>query len=391
MTLRWSLAAALVLLLAAAVPAAEPDGELRVALEPADLPLAAFTSLIGTYVRTKPDAKAPDGFDGVFDLTLEDGRADRPLPVQVLHRGWTGDDLKLFLSVGGRDAEEIARCDGRIYPYYVAFGPVGLPGRPACTLHFFVPPDERKAAAPRAGILYLVPAGCLKGQATIGGRTLTVGLLDINLNGDFGDACVKHARDGDWLLVDEDGDGAFRVGYRLAESKSLTRIVSLGGQTFSARLDGRTLVLSPASVECFKIRLEGLVAPCTVSGWSTATGDVSGTLDADGCIEVPRGGVGLFSYQVVKDGWRVTANLRALGTIEPPDSGDTRTVAVGPGFRLSLAHRPRGLDHHFTFQCLGRGGESVTLFDGKTRVAPPELVVTLPGGVEVERLAMKYG
>ncbi|MHC4779934.1 MAG: hypothetical protein ACYTFG_15285 [Planctomycetota bacterium] len=369
---------------------AEETESVMVRLETTDLPLSSFQSLLGIYVRSNAKRPAPDGYDTLFEVRPEgktEGKA-----VRILHRGWTKDTVQLFYMPPSGEPLEIPRCPRNLNPYYLAFGAIQVEALPFVTLHFYFPPRnvERWKASPRK-MLYVMPSECLAGHAVIDGRRIRVGLLDTNINARFGDSCRKHARDGDWILVDSNGDGRFSVTYSSSESRGITQRVILAGRTWAMKVVGETLILTPAPVETYKVRFSGLESPCAIFGWSKLTGSIKGSLDETGCIEVPRGEWIPYSYQWTKGDWRLSASLRSLGTQRAPFDGKTVEVRVGPKLKFDLKKSETVEGTKVTFRCLGKGGESVTLYRNGKRVDAPVLVISDPDGEEVFRKTMKYG
>jgi hypothetical protein len=381
-------------------PAALAGGEegetLTAVLEPTELPVTSFKSLLGLTVTSDPRETPPEGYDSIFDPTMRSGRKRIPYPGRFLHKGWTPEDVKICYRPEKGEVVELPRLKRGIYNYYLAFGPVHMKGMPPVTVHFYFPPARMNAQnvdrwKKGRKMLYLVPARALTGEVCVGDMTFTLGLLDVNLNGSHADPCVEHARDGDWLLVDTNGDETFDIGYSNGESRGLTKCVRLGGKTWRLRCEGKTLSLTPVTLECYRLKIDGIGSDAVFYGWSVATGTVSGQVGADGCVDIPKDDFRPYSYQWVKDGWKVSASLRNLGVLSPPESGEAKVLTVGPKLRIQLTKRDQGEQTRFSFRCLGRGGESVTLYKGRTRVDAPVLVVTNGVGKEVLRQAMRYG
>ncbi|MHC4600822.1 MAG: hypothetical protein ACYS47_17665, partial [Planctomycetota bacterium] len=336
--IRWCIVVAAVLVLLGApvqIRAEEEVQRVQVSLDWDDLPASAFRSLIGMYVRSSPEAPAPDGFDTLFEVRPE-GVEEGPV-VRILHKGWTPETVNLYFLPENGEPVEIPRLKKRVNPYYISFGPVRAGWMPFVTLHFNLSTRnlERWKQYPRK-TLFLTPSECLAGRASIGGKTVRIGLLDRNLNGRFCDPCVKHARDGDWILVDESGDERFSITYSSPESRGITERVRIAGQTWSMNLRGTLLTLTKAPVDTVKIRFQGLGTPCTVFGWSRLTGSIQGTLDEAGCMEVPRGEWVPYSYNWTRGVWRITGSLRTLGVLKPPAEGPVPDVVLGPKLRCTL-------------------------------------------------------
>ncbi|GEM_PF-2757855 len=365
------------------------DGErVEVLLEPELIPLSAYRNLgAGTYVRSAPPEQAEIGFDTLFTIAV--GKEGRTLNIH--HKGWRKEEVALFYTGEAGLPEEIPRIEKGVHAYYLAFGPVEIDGVPPFTLHLYYPP--RNVSRWRTGrkVLFLLPMECLAGELRLGERAFKVGLFDRNLNGTYTDPCLQHSREGDWFLVDVDGDGAFLLGYASkGESLGLTRYVQAGGGTWDVALEGQKLVLHPVSLSTCKVKIEGAGPSSRVFGWSYACGSIQGALDGEECIEVPEEKFLLYSYRMERGAWRLSGSLRSCGVLDPAGAEGPLVVSVGPPVEKVLRSRLRGGDVHFSFSFAGRARERLTLYKDGNRI-DLVLVVVDGEGKEVFREAMRYG
>lgn len=124
-------------------------------------------------------------------------------------------------------------------------------------------------------------------------------------------------------------------------------------------------------------------------GWSSATGSFEGRLDADSCAEIDRDKFAPWSYECVRDAWKIVGSLRVLRTLDPP-SGPVRTVEAGPLLKCNLVRNPAPGGDKFIFKCLGRVGDSVTVYkDGKK--IEPLFIFKDERGEEVFRKTQGFG
>lgn len=381
-------AALLAAILGADASGAGAPAPVKVALEAREIPLEACKTVsVGTLVRMEPAKDVPAGYDSLFLCTVGAGRG---FTLRLLHKGLDPAAARFFWdSRPGRAPAEIPRMEKRIHANYVAFGPLALKGLPPLTFHMYLLAGSPEAQAARARSIYVVPLQCVAGTAVVGGKTLLVGLLDRTLNGRFDDACALNATEGDWILFDRNGDGALDLNVSGNESLALTPCVELEGTTWKVTVRGRALVLQPVKLPVIRIRLAGLGTPCSVQAWSCATGIVNGELDAEGWFELPRDRAQLHSYSWTKDSWRLVGALRTLGVLDPPAAG-IKEFEVGPALQMTLTRAPEGDSHKFTFKCVGRAQENVTLYKDGKRVQPV-FVVSDASGAEVLREEKSFG
>ncbi|MHC5081981.1 MAG: hypothetical protein ACYTHN_23510, partial [Planctomycetota bacterium] len=348
----------------------------------------------GMSFRSAPAKDTPRGFDTLFVVNLapvrsKSRKAPATVPLRILHRGWTPDQVQLYWQSGRSKPVKLPRLEKGVHAYYLPFGPLNLKGIPSLTVHFYFPKTVTDRWKTGSKAVYLLPTQCRAGEVRIGGKSFQIALLDRTLNGCFTDPCTANNRDGDWLLIDQNKDGAFSVSPSGAESPGMTKYIALGGHTWSPSVRGKCLYLKPVTLGSFKVRLTGLGDPCTFSAWSYATGMVSGSLDTTGCAEIPKEKFQLYSYSWTKDEWRLYGSLRGMGTFDPPSKG-TKTFEVGPRLTCTLTKSSQKGEVKFTFKCIGRAKESITLYKDGKRVQPT-LVFSDSRGQEAERLPMKFG
>ncbi|MHC5036696.1 MAG: hypothetical protein ACYTHM_05225 [Planctomycetota bacterium] len=397
---RW-IPAALVLSLGLAVPlgllAAEGDSQtITIPLSPTPLSITNHKNTLGgTYIASSSKEKPPPGFDSLFTgrfgaVRGKDNVLRGGIPFRFLHKGWEREKVRLFIQFTGGDPIPLFRLDRSLNQYYIPFGPARIEGLPPLTLHFYYPTRNVEAWKTRAMRIYALPMACRAGTATVNGQKIKIGLLDRNLNGSVGDPCVAHVRDGDWVLIDKNQDGAFDIDTHRGEAKPLTRCLHIAGKDWAVVCKGNQLTLSSAKITKVKLRLEGIANPCRIYAWSAETGSIQTQLDEDGCITLPKGKCSLYTYQWTKGEWRLTGSLRAVGVLDLKE-GTANRLKVGPSLRATLSGRQGPTGFRFTFRCLGQAGESVTIYQGGRRVPPPTLVITDAKGEEVFRQAMRYG
>jgi hypothetical protein len=377
-----------------------PDPALPVIteLKTTEMPLSWFRNIgAGSYMRSAPATAVPEGYDtlfegvpgrrprGPFDLDLS-GRK-----VRFLHKGMDRDTLKMFVWPKDGDPTEITRLERGIHAYYIPFGPVKIPGYPKLTVHFYFPTRNIEAWKKRnVRAMWVLPMECLTGEVEVGLRKFKIGLFDRNVNGKYLDPCTQHRSEGDWLLVDKNSDGKFLVYSGGPEVRGITRVLRLGGSYWKLGLEGTQLRLTPTEVQTFRLRVEGLKAPCKLTGWSCLCGDYSRTLGKDGCIELPRSTYRIYTYALEKDGWTLSAAVGSRGIFQAPSSGGA-SVALGPEFRGELTkYRPERTPNTYAFRVLGRAGETLRIMKGKTRPTPV-FVVRSADGSEVFRKNCRFG
>ncbi len=374
---------------------AETDGVV-VRLAPHDLQLKSFNSVsAGTYVRSAARSQTPEGWDTLFVGKLgavrsADGLEEGGVAVRFLHKGFDRSTFSLWWWPMDGEPMELPRLPETIHQVYVAFGPLKIDGRPKMTVHFHFPLTgvEQWKARP-ARLIYILPMECLAGEAQMDGRKIMVGLYDRGMNLSHCDFCTTHVHEGDWLLVDGNGDGRFAMSCPGPEVLGMTRIVNVGGRWWRPSVSGTDLLLSPASFETFPLRLVGLDGPCKVTGWSYLTGAFAADLDDVSCVEVPKADFRIYSYVCDRDGYRLIASVGAVGMRKPPDSG-VDEMTVGPALRGEILRKSIGDQKAFAFRCLGRAGENVTVFNGKARMEPV-FVVTDSQGKELFSKAAPFG
>jgi len=359
------------LLLAAPALAADPaPAPVKVVLKPVDIPIAWHKAIsAGVSLRSVPSKDTPLGYDTMFT------GAFGPLSVRFLHKGWAEDQIKMFWWPDRGSPVEVPRLNAGVSPSYLPFGPVAVRGLPPITLHFYFPPPTMNLDAwkGQSKTLYVLPMQCLGGEALIGGKKVLLALLDRNLNGCASDPCTLNDTEGDWLLFDKDGDGAIAVATFNGEARGLTKFVPLNGHVWSVACNGREAVLKPVTLPACKVRIAGLGKSAALHGWSCSTGSFDGALDDGGCVEIPRDKFQLWSYEWTKDDWRLSGQLRSLGTLDPPAAG-ARAVEVGPKLKATLAKTDEAGSVKFEYRCAGRAKETVSVFRGGKQVVPAFVV-----------------
>jgi hypothetical protein len=394
---RVSFLAFLLAALAQSAPAAEgAAAPVRVALHPEDLPISAFKDLdAASSILSEADDPPPEGFhpgaSGKLGCSFTEKGTRGGTPVRFLLRGETLHDLRLFFWPQDGAPVEVPRMPEAHIPQNLAFGPWRIEGHPSMSLHLMVPPklDFEQWNSSRKYIRALAME-CLAGETALDGRIFRIAVLDRDCNGRIPDVCVKHAREGDSLLVDENADGAFDVSRNSTECRGLTRCIRFGAKTYRVAVEGRELLLEPCVLPAMKLRFPNLAPGCVVSGWSEASGLFSGALDASNAVEVPADKAVIYNYRWARDGWVLTGSLFNVGNVEPPAGGRVREMEFGPALRGDLTVKGKDGAWAFTFKSLGRGKESAQAAKEGLR-NQPTLAIADASGKEVFRQLMSFG
>jgi hypothetical protein len=393
-----SVSIALFALLALGLPAAAAEGEsgaLRAALSAQELPAACIKDLDASQMLAPQEGgTAPEGFHSPMLVRVGAALTERGYaggtPALFALQGESYESVRLFFLPEGGPVE-IPRASGAPFPQTLSFGPFRMEGRPPMSLHLSAP--TRIAFAQwKAGrkLLRALPTECLAGEIVLDGKTTRVAVLDRDLNGRVPDFCRKHARDGDLFLVDRDGDGLFCVSRTSKEWMGLTRFLTLAGRTWRASCEAGVLTLTPSPLPVLWLRFPNLGEGCVVNGWSASTGLFEETLDAEGCVGIPRDDTQLYSYRWSRDGWTLSGTFFGVGAVKPREAEGPQDLPFGPSLRASLQKKESAAGVTFTFKCLGAGNESVQAArSGAANV--PVLVITDAQGREVFRQSMKPG
>ncbi len=398
--MRTGLCSMILLLASAGLAAAEngPAGEtVTVKLKKTALPLSSFTQAsAASHIRSSAPGNVPAGYDTLFVGRLgaertPDGLEMGGVEVRFLHRGYDRASFEIFHCPKDGEPVRLERLQGAVHAVYVAFGPLIIEGLPPLTVHFYYPTSKVEEWKQRPGrALFVIPMECLSGEAVINGRKTAVGLYDRNLNLKYDDFCTLHTHDGDWLLVDGNGDGKFLVNAPGPDVMGFTRVVSLGGSFWKPSLKADELTLTPAAVDMFSVRLIGLGMPCKITGWSVLTGAVACDLDELSCAKFPKAAFRLYSYVWTRDNWQVIGSLGVTGQRNPPDGG-IMELEAGPVLRGEVKKKSgEGSAAIYTFRCLGRAGETVTVMNMQKRV-DPVFVIKDASGTEVFRKSIPFG
>ncbi|MCU0722339.1 MAG: hypothetical protein MUC63_01760 [Planctomycetes bacterium] len=378
-------------------PAAEEGaGTLRVPLAAQELPVSWIKDLDASQPLIPADGgAAPEGFHSPTLVKVGASLGEKGYvggtPALFLLQGDSFEAMRLFFRPEGGEPVEIPRWEKSPFPQNHSFGPFRMEGRGPMSLHLMVPArtDFAKWRGARKYFRAL-PMECRAGDLVLEGKKTRIALLDRDLNGKSPDFCARHAREGDSLLVDADGDGAFTVSRNSPECRGLTRFLVLGGRTYGVALKGGDLVLEPKALPLMWVRFPNLAEGCVVSGWSHATGAFQETLDADRSLAVPREKAVIYTYRWVRDGWTLSGSLFNVGAVAPPDGTGPLDLAFGPPLKAEFKKVETADGVKFTFKSLGSGKESALAAKGSERNLPV-LVVADAEGREVFRQSMNPG
>jgi hypothetical protein len=377
-------------------PAPVPLRPVKLKLEPVELPLSDFKSITAaTYIRAGSQSGLPKGyhtlFEGKFGVRRDARGNERGgVPIRFLHQGWDRETCKVYYWPGRGRPIELPRLEKGLSTIYLPFGPLRLRGLPPLTVHFYFPTTNVEAWKRRTSkTMHILNMECLVGEAELCGKKLRIGILDRTLNRQFTDCCQKSLNDGDWFLVDADGDGSFSVSSASAEVRALTKAVHIADAWWRPSLRGKSLVLKPTKVAFAGLKIEGVEKPCQVSGWSYLTGNFKADLDDRNFVEIPKDKYMLYTYSWTKEKWRLSGSIRSLG-VRKPGSGGVDRIRVGPTLVGKLQKSGEGRDTKFTFTLKGQGAENVTLYKDGKRVSPYFVVYRADGG-EVFRQVCKFG
>jgi hypothetical protein len=384
----------LLLFLSSPRVSAEEEGELLVKVERTALPPASFKILhVFPLLRFSHGDEVPEGFDAVFWLQSHTARGYMGKEkIRFLLRGWERQTLELFVpGKEGAPPKAVPRLETSSHRSHLSFGPVEIEGLLPMTAHLYygaIPAERWKGTYKR---LYVLPATCLSGELPVGEKPVRFGLIDQNLNGRAFDLCTKNYREGDWIVIDGNGDGVFDVRHGNGEARSLTRLLLVGGQSWRVGSRDENLVLTPTDPPTARFRLDGFDKDASVRGWSFSAGTVERPLDEEGCFKVPRDTFRIYSYEWKKGDWTLRCYpLFKLGDLAPPDGDGLKVLEIGPAFRGTLEMKGPLEKRTFTFRGVGRADETLVLQKGKDR-SSPTLVALDGGGKEVFRQAMKPG
>ncbi len=375
-----------------------PRNPVKAKLAPFELPLSSFGAITAAKGFPSEQTSPPQGYDCCWKVLLcgrqdSKGKESGGIQCVFLRKGWDYGTFKLFYMPEGGRPQELQRIEKGINEYYVPFGPVKLPvpKLPPVLVHVYFPPRNveafRNSTSPKQ--LYLTPCECLAAEAEIGGARRRLGLLDRTLNGGCLDLCRESVSDGDWVLIDDNGDGSFAISGSGPESRPLTRAVAIGGSYWAVSIAGTDLVLKPVPVPVFRLRVDGVRKPCKIFGWSDLTGNFAADLDEACSAEIPKDAFQLWSYDWTSGNFSLNGSLRSTGRQKPPSGGEQR-ISIGPLLKGTLEKQNEGRNIKFLFTCKGRGGESVNIDkDGKRQV--PKIVIRRQDGTEVARLECPFG
>ncbi len=372
----------------------EPRSPVKTKLKSTEIPLSWFKSI--TAAKSVGSSKAPQGFDLQFETLLfarrdAKGAETGGMRSAFLQKSWDRPALKMFCRIEGSRPAELARIEKGINDYYIPFGPAKLPRQMSVTAHLYFPLTNIEAFRTSGSVkyVYLTPCDCPQGEVEIGGTTRKIGLLDRTLNGSPLDPCKEKLQDGDWVLYDENGDGAFDITGLNKESMPLTKAVSIGGSFWAISLAGQELTLKPVNVQSFRIRMDGVKKPCKVIGWSDMTGNFSAEVDDHGFAEIPKDTFQLYSYDCTLGNWSLDGSLRNSGRQKPPSGGEQKVV-VGPKLKGQFEKQGEGKNVRFVFKCFGRANEPVNVEKDGKRIAPA-FVITRADGSEAARIECPFG
>jgi hypothetical protein len=382
----------------------EPDDVLqpvRVRLSICELPLSSYGSMsAATYIRSTTQGVL-EGFDLLYQGRLGTtrdsmtGLAMGGRELRFLQKGWDRDTLAFYAWPKGGVPVALPRCKGGISTLFLSFGPARVKGFPLVTVHFIYPRKniERWRASLRK-IVYVLPMECLAGEVDLNGARRRIAVYDRTCNGRFNDVCRTSNREGDWILFDRNGDNRFGFRSRPTEVIPMTSVLRLAGSWWKVRVEGkmgsRELVLTPAGVETFRLRLTGVPGSVKVRGWSYGSGLFEETLDAQGSIRLPRNRYRVYNYIASSGEFRFSATMRRRGVAAPPADGEVACLDVGPPFMGKITRYDRRGNTGFNFQLLDRAGGSVTLYRKDKRVQPV-FVIRNADDEEVLRKTCRFG